>query len=275
VAYANNNIYVGGKTKGTLVGGDGIDDAMYDAFLSSYDRDGNLRWTRQFGTDALNGEDLLALATDGSGNVYAVGNSWGEFPESGTYGPGDSMNVYVRSYDGDGNLRWTQQFGTSSYDYVRGVATDANGNVYIAGDTKGEFPGQTVIGIRSDPYVRSYDVDGNFRWVDQFGSDETDQSMAISTAEDGTVTVAGNTYGSLEGFTNEGSNSADVFMRSYSSDGTPGPLKQFGTDGNNNDFARGIVTGANGSRYLVGKTDGDLTGEGAVGKAFIRSYGRP
>lgn len=262
VAYANNTIYVGGHTKGDLAGNISSITA-YDSYIRSYARDGTLRWTRQFGT--AESDELRALTTDANGNVYAAGITGGTFSDGGAEAGLGSVSGYVRSYDSDGNHRWTQQFGTSNFDQARAVAADAQGNVYVAGDT------DLMTLDRGAPFVRSYDVDGNLRWMDDFGSDQTDQVFAISTTEDGTVTIAGSTYGSLEGFTNEGS--ADVFMGSYSRDGTPGPLKQFGTNGP--DFVRGIVTGANGSRYLVGKTDGDLTGEGAVGKAYIRSYGRP
>ena len=48
----------------------------------------------------------------------------------------------MRSYDSEGEERWTRQIGTRGIDVGRDVAEDGSGNVYLVGSTEGAFPGQ-------------------------------------------------------------------------------------------------------------------------------------
>ena len=57
------------------------------------------------------------------------------------------------------DIAWLHQFGTSSYDYARGVAVDGSGNAYVVGRTRGALPGQTSSG-GDDAFVRKYDDTG-------------------------------------------------------------------------------------------------------------------
>ena len=85
----NGNVYTTGYTEGALVGGNAGGE---DAFIRAYDPDGNLRWTRQFGTAS---SDLaLGIATDANGNLYTTGGTEGAL-EGGNAGFWD---VFIRSY---------------------------------------------------------------------------------------------------------------------------------------------------------------------------------
>ena len=67
---AEGNVYVGGRTGGSLTGRAG--NSKLDAFLRKYSPSGEPVWTRQFGADQ---DDLaLSVATDGRGSVFAVGS---------------------------------------------------------------------------------------------------------------------------------------------------------------------------------------------------------
>jgi hypothetical protein len=45
------------------------------------------------------------------------------------------------AHAGVGDVIWTRQFGTTSPDYVRGVALGPDGGVCVAGSTCGALPG--------------------------------------------------------------------------------------------------------------------------------------
>ena len=98
-------------------------------------------WTRQFGTS--DNDYAPGLAVDASGNVYIAGYTLGALPGQSFSG---SMDAFVRKYDGEGNELWTRQFGTSDNDSAYGLAVDASGNVYVAGETRGALPGQSSSG---------------------------------------------------------------------------------------------------------------------------------
>ncbi len=254
---AAGNLYAAGYTTGAL---EGANAGMFDAFVRSYDSEGEIRWTRQFGTD---GSDLaLGIATDASGNVYAVGYTSGTL-EGETAGSYDS---FVRSYDSNGDLRWTRQFGTSSVDAAHAIATDAAGNVYAAGQTDGALGGDNA--GTDDAFIRSYDSNGNARWTRQFGTAEYDVVRGLATDAAGNVFAGGHTSGSLEG---AGAGSDDAFIRSYDGTGELRWTRQFGTSVS--DIARGIAIAPNGHLYVAGYTSGALIAHAGMLDAFVRSYG--
>ena len=254
---ANGNVYTTGYTHGAL---EGSNAGGADAFIRAYDPDGSLRWTRQFGTssnDYANG-----IATDANGSVYTTGFTQGALEGTNA----GSSDAFIRAYDTDGNLRWTRQFGTSSFDAANGIATDANGNLYTTGTTDGALEGPNA--GRFDAFIRAYDTDGNLRWTRQFGTSSDDYANGIATDANGNVYTSGYTQGALEG-SNAGS--ADAFIRAYDTDGNLRWTRQFGTAGL--DSANGITTDADGNVYTTGDTSGALEGPNAGQfDAFIRAY---
>jgi len=65
-------VFVSGFTAGDL---DGTNSGSIDAFVSKFDVDGNLLWTKQFGTGES--DSSSGLSVDGLGNVYATGSTNG------------------------------------------------------------------------------------------------------------------------------------------------------------------------------------------------------
>lgn len=126
------NCYVVGRTGGDL---EGTNAGQGDAFIRMYDTNGNLRWTRQFGTSS--DDQALSVSADGAGNVYVSGETGGDL--AGTSAGG--ADAFVGKYDENGTLLWMRQLGTSSNDSSYGVSPDRLGNVYIAGKTRGSFTG--------------------------------------------------------------------------------------------------------------------------------------
>ena len=236
------------------------DPTKNDTIALTVNPPGALRWTRQFGTSS--NDTVLGITIDATGNTYIAGYMAGalEGPSAG------GTDAFVRTYDGNGNLRWTRQFGTSSNDSAIAIASDGNGNIYATGDTLGALEGVNAGG--RDAYVRSYDSGGNLRWTRQFGTTSNDVAYAIATDADGNVYAAGVTFGTLEGAS---AGLDDAFIRSYDSNGNLRWTRQFGTSGG--DYALGVTTDADGRTYTAGYTGGALEGA-SVGfdDAFIRSY---
>jgi hypothetical protein len=254
---ADGNTYVTGATLGGL---EGTSAGGNDAYVRSYDADGDLRWTRQYGSP----EDdyASAIASDGHGNIYVAGSTYGALDGANA----GNTDAYLRSLDADGNHRWTHQFVLAGADGAYGVATDAGGNVYATGAIGG-------IGDNagsSDGFVVSYDSDGNHRWSDFFGSTGLDVGLDVTVDLEGNTYVAGHTQGDLEG-ANVGGD--DAFVRMYDATGTHVWTRQFGTG--SDDFGYGIAVDADGNSFVAGYTTGDLEGVAAgLGDAFVRSYDR-
>jgi len=209
----------------------------------------NLAWVTQFGTPLT--DDAAAVAAD-AGGVWVAGNTSGALAGQASAG---SQDVYLARYDSAGALQWVRQCGTAALDQAWSVAADASG-VYVAGSTRGAFPGQAGKG-GLDAFVRKYDAAGNELWTRQFGTSTTDQAVGIAV-DSGGVYVAGSTGGVLPG--QAGSGGQDVFVRKYDPAGAELWTRQFGTA--SSDQAGGIAAGASGV-YVTGTVWED---------AFLRAY---
>jgi hypothetical protein len=142
------NAYITGFTDGTL---DGQTNAGgIDAFLAKYDSSGNKLWVKLLGTSGNDG--AFGVAVDASGNAYITGYVGGSLDGQTYAGLGDA---FIAKYDSSGNKQWVKLLGTSGSDGAGGVAVDASGNVYIAGNTNGNLDGQTNAGDY-DAFIAKY-----------------------------------------------------------------------------------------------------------------------
>jgi hypothetical protein len=128
-----SGLYLAGTTTGAMAGQTSA--GSVDAFVSKYDFNGRVVWTRQFGTAKY--DDALGIAVSAQG-VYVAGNTTGAWP--GHLNVGD-YDVFVRKYDVKGGVAWTQQFGGRAHEELLGIAVDASG-VYAAGVTEGALTSQ-------------------------------------------------------------------------------------------------------------------------------------
>jgi len=202
----------------------------------------DFEWITQFGSVAPGARDDVGHV-DVEGNVYVVGYTYGTLPGQTSAGHADA---YVRKYDTDRNEVWTRQFGTPALEWAWELSVDPTG-VYVAGFTYGILPGQTGDG-GVDAFVRKYDFDGNEVWTRQFGTSTGDASTGVSVDSTG-VYVAGSTWGSFAGYTNQGER--DVFVRKYSANGDEVWTRQFGTVGWDQADEVAVYSG---SVYIFGTT---------------------
>ena len=196
------NVYVSGWTAGSL---GGPNAGEYDTFLTKYDADGNLQWTKQLGTTGT--DEPRGVSADILGNVYVAGFTTGSLggPNAGGY------DAFVAKYDADGNPQWTKQLGTSAEERETGVSADGLGNVYISGYTYGSLGGANA-GDR-DAFLAEYDAVGNLVWIKQIGTSAYDENRGVSADGHGNVYSAGFTYGSLGG---PNAGYWDAFLAKYS-----------------------------------------------------------
>jgi hypothetical protein len=245
--------FVGGDLAGVSAGG-------LDAFVRKFDANGEVLWTRQFGSSADDGAAGVAL--DPTGHVYVVGWTAGDLWGSSAGG----LDAFVRKFDAAGEVLWTRQFGTAAADQGIGIAVDADGHVLMTGITTGGLVGANAGDL--DVFVRKYDADGGVLWTRQFGTGGSDYVYAIAVDAAGRAIVAGSVYGSLAGSLG---GEADAFVRKYDADGGEVWTRQFGTSGF--DEAFGVAVDGAGHVYVVGGTAGDLEGSSSgSADAFVRTY---
>ena len=166
-------------------------------------------------------------------------------------------------------ISWTDQFGTRYPDEADGMAADADGNLYVAGQTSGELPGQKAAGM-IDAFVRRLDPAGHEVWTRQFGSPERDEPKGLALDDAGNVYIVGRTFGSLPGQTSAGG--FDAFVRKYNRAGDELWTRQFG--GGGGESAASVRVDHAGNAYVVGGTRAALPGQKNIGDydAFIVKF---
>ncbi len=222
-------------------------------------------WTRQFGSsgqDSFPGtfsteDNAPAIALDSSGNIYVAGSTYGALPGEISSGVWDA---FVRKYDSQGNTLWTRQFGTTGNDYGRAIAVDGS-NIYVAGQTKGAFPGLTSAG-QADCFVRKYDSQGSVVWTRQFGHYLDDDANGIAVDGSGNIFIAGQlSPGTMNNF-----------VCKYNSQGAQLWIKEFTGGSANAGLCVGVDTAGN--SYVGGYTYGTFQGQTSSGAqdAFIARH---
>ncbi|HMP08624.1 MAG TPA: SBBP repeat-containing protein, partial [Lacipirellulaceae bacterium] len=197
--------YIVGGTSGSL---EGPNAGGFDAFVRRYDAGGNVLWRRQFGTSV--GDSARAVATDLLGNAYVAGQTDGVLNGANL----GSRDGFVRKYDEQGTLIWSQHVGTPLFDVALGVTVDLHGNVFAVGSsTAGDGPLPT--GDQS-AFVSKLDSDGNVQWLRSFGTIARDTAQSVAADAFGNVYVAG-TLG--EESAGAGSLRSDAFLAKYDGDG--------------------------------------------------------
>ena len=99
-----------------------------------------------------------SVSTDANGNVYVAGYTTGGLDGNTLTGTRD---FFVTKYNSSGVKQYTRQLGVAGQiTDGNSVATDANGNVYVAGITGGGLDGNTLTGGTNDFFVTKYNSSG-------------------------------------------------------------------------------------------------------------------
>ena len=119
---AAGNVYWAGYIDSVASSGSG-----WDALVQKFDAQGDLAWSRQFGSS--HDDSISVVRVDAAGNVSVGGAT-----EGALAGPApDYYAGFVRLYDAMGDAQWTKQYSPRATSGVDALAMAASGNVYAAG----------------------------------------------------------------------------------------------------------------------------------------------
>lgn len=163
----------------------------YDFLAAKFNDDGQELWRYQSGTEQ--DEAFRALAVDGDGDVYLAGGFGTIESEALT-----AAKPVVHKLDGNtGEPVWTYDGNTSTNTTFRSVAIDElTGLVVCAGVTDGGWALQSRLHGENDFALALLERDTGQqfgRW--HSGSDANDVFTSAGVGADGTVALAGYTYG--------------------------------------------------------------------------------
>jgi uncharacterized delta-60 repeat protein len=242
------NVYVSGYSEETWGSPRRPYTGKDDAFVAKLNPNGSLAWNTFLGG---NGNDSgWGMTVDSSGNVYVSGESgdaWG-LPIR-PYAAND--DAFVAKIDPNGTLVWHTFLGGADSDYAFGIAMDASGFLYVAGQSYGSW-GSPIRAYEAldDAYVAKLANDGTLIWNTFLGGSGSECGFAIAMDPRGFIYVAGDsdsTWGSPIMPYSEGK---DVFAAKIGFDGTLVWNAFLG--GGSWDTAYAIATDKNKSVYVAG-----------------------
>jgi len=166
------------------------------------------------------------------------------------------------------NQAWIRQIGTSSNDEPWNAASDGAGGLYVAGFTSGSLGGPSAGGV--DVFLSRYDSAGSQSWIRQFGSSGNDHLYGAAPDASGGVFLCGTTSANFGGPFAGGT--ADIWLARHDSAGNPIWIRQFGTSGDDQNYAACVEDGSGGV-YVGGWTSGSLRGLSAgANDAWLARY---
>jgi hypothetical protein len=190
-ASRGDRVVIAGQTGGSL---GGPAQGFGDAFVAAYSIAGEPLWTQQLG--GPNPDAAFGVSLDSNGAALVVGETRSALDGARR---GSDRDAFLAKVGPDGELVYARQLGSSlGVDEVAtSVATDANGDVVLAGHTFGSVQGESK--GSADILVARYSSAGELLWTAQLGSEGYDAAEAIAVDAGGAVYVAGQTGGSIVG----------------------------------------------------------------------------
>ena len=136
-------------------------------------------------------------------------------------------DIFVLKYDDAGTLQSQWSFGTTSKDVASCMTVDSSDNIFVAGSTEGDWPGQSQTNTFGFSNIVLFKLDsaGSQQWAVQLDVIANVYSVAVDSAQN--VILGGNVFGDLAGFTSAGGGDLAVFK--FDSTGTQLWAFQIGT----------------------------------------------
>ncbi len=157
-------------------------------------------WNQRFGNPA---EQLIqSLAVDADGNIIVAGDFEGSINLGGDWlhSLGDK-DIFIAKFDPDGNHLWSDSFGSTEDQIVRGVSVLSGGHILLGGAFRNQinFGGGTLYSAGDhDVFAAKFYPNGVHFWSHRYGDDQRDICFGVSNGNGGMTYLAGYFMGSID-----------------------------------------------------------------------------
>lgn len=181
-----------------------------DALVVKMALDGTVLWQKAFGgsqNDLI--EEMIELP---DGSLVLAGDSKSSNGDLTSTNSG-LTDFWIIRISESGSLLWSKNYGSTSSDFVRGLAQLKDGNIVFVGETQGVVNALPLIGA-IDIYIGLLDTNGNLLHENILGGATLDYPTDVIIDLDGQLLVTGytwsadNTFSSNIGYT-------DAFLFKY------------------------------------------------------------
>lgn len=267
---ANGDIYMTGQTSSVRFQTAGkaqpIPGGNSDAFIAKFTGTGDLLWTTYLGGRQV--DVGRSIAVDDSGNAYVVGTTNSpEFPtQNASFAQfGGVFDAFLTKVSSDGQqFLYSTYIGGSAYDDALGVAVDAQGNAYVAGQTlspdlpfRSEFQRAPSGGGQDTFVAKIATTRNNVFYLTYVGGNGVDLATGIAIDAQGNAYVCGGTTSTV--FPTQSAlqpafrGAQDAFLYKLNPSGNSLVYSTF-LGGTLEDLAFRVAVDAQGAAYLLGHT---------------------
>ena len=237
----NGNIYIAGTFKDrTLFDTIALNGyGKKDMFLAKYDATGKIQWAQYGG--GIENEVVSGLAIGTNNNIYVAGSFQGTaYFGASTITSSGWEDIFLASYNSEGELLWLIKIGGTGQAYAYGLATDEDDNTYVSGRLNGS------------PFLNKYNANGVQIWSRQDVLNGT-FPQDVNSDQNGYLYITGGFVGT----TNFGSSTltsigaVDIFIAKFDTAGNAIWAKQGGGEGWE-DWGLGITTDGDRNVFVTG-----------------------
>jgi uncharacterized delta-60 repeat protein len=224
---ADGNVYVTGYSNGVETG--------VDYATVKYNAAGQEQWAARYNGPGNRDDVAYSIGIDGDGNVYVTGRSWGD----------ERFDYATVKYNAEGEEQWVNRYdgpnknhGTN-HDRATSLAVDAEGNVYITGNSWG-------VETSKDYATIKYNTLGEEQWVARYDGPANGLDEAVSVILD----EKGNIY--VTGFSNGGESGLDYATIKYNTLGEEQWVARYNSSADVHDRASSLAIDAEKNVYVTG-----------------------
>lgn len=238
-------------------------------FVARYTTTGAVAWAKSstnFSSFGASGNDV---ALDGRGNCYVGGFFNNDMALDGTALTTMGADAYLARFAAtSGSLHWLKKGGGTGDNntlHINALATDRQGNVYVAGD----FSGTTSVGGQSltatgsgqpDIFLARCTPAGQVQWAQTTGTSSPEYSVQLVTDANG--------YSTLLGRRLTAAAEPTLLLHGFQPNGTPYFSDAVGSSGSCQ--GNGIAQDGSGLLYIAG----DLSGTATFGSNTLQTSTR-
>lgn len=207
-AATGDEVLIGGSSQGKLDFDNGTSltansTATSAAFIAVFrSGDGSAKLALALG-DGLTDQAVRGVAWDSNGDILVTGDAQGpvNFPGGTTLMPVGTKATFVAKLKGDGTgTTWAKLYGSKEA-VGKAIAVDGTGNVFVAGDHKGDIDfggGVLANNFGSNVFLAKLDPSGNHVWSHTYGDSVAQNVQGMRVDAMGRAVLAGDYRGQID-----------------------------------------------------------------------------
>jgi len=193
----SNDLYIGGIFDGNFTwdGTEVSSKGQDDLFLGCLDRN-TYEWKWKMTSGSTLDDSWSDLKIDRDGNIICAGVFWVEMNLGGIKLENEvgGKSIFLAKFNPSGQIVWGKSFDGTALKEMRGIDTDADGNIYMTGYFREQlFLDSISLEARggTDAFVAKLNAEGTPIWARSFGGRKDTRGIDLGVMDEGHLALVG------------------------------------------------------------------------------------